>query len=649
MAGISTAIEVQDRVSGSLNRITAALYNTTSAFQGVDSASNTAFNVAGVQAMTQELYAYEARIQDVESELANANRKIEQMQEELDEVKKKANGVGDSFGSIGKMVAGLGLGMLVKQQVGSAIEYASDLEEVQNVVSTVFGDNSAVEEWSKKTLESFGLNELTAKRFTGTLGAMLSSSGLGQEAEAMSMKITELAGDMASFYNLDATDAFNKLRSGISGETEPLKQLGINMSAANLEAFALSQGITTAYKDMDQASQTMLRYQYLMNATANAQGDFSKTSESYSNQVKLLKENWTAFTGELASSALPLLASAVGMLNSAVSFISEHWNVVGPILAGMTAAIGVYTAFTLATKGAAIAQAILNAVQKANPTVLVIMAIVALIGVLISLCNWIAEVTGVAQSGIGVIVGALAVAGAVIWNIIVGVLNSIIQAAWSIFVEPFLGIIEWILNACNGGFNSFGGAVANLLGNVISWFLSLGKVVTKIVDAIFGTNWTDGLNSLQDSVLAWGKSEESITIDRKAPDISGATINYGDAFKVGAEWGDGLVEKLSGANTSDIDSAYTTTDTGSVADSLANISANTSDIKDSVDISDENLAYLRDIAERDVINRFTTAEIKVDMNNTNNIASNMDIDGIVEQLTMGVQEAMEQAAEGVHA
>ena len=654
MAGISTAIEVQDRVSGALNRITANLYNTTSAFQSVDRASESSFNTSSVQAMAQELYTYESRIESIESELVNANRRIEQMQNELEETQNKAKGLENAFNQIGSIVAGLGIGMLIKQQVGSAIEYASDLTEVQNVVDTVFGDaKESVNEWAKTTLDSFGLNELSAKQFAGTMGAMLSSSGVADDKiQGMSQSITELAGNMASFYNLDAEEAFNKIRSGISGETEPLKQLGINMSVANLEAYALSQGIEASYSEMDQASQTMLRYSYLMSVTENAQGDFARTQGSYANQLKLLKENWTQFTGELASNALPILSGAISLLNGAISFISENWDVIGPIVAGLTTAIGVIAAVALAIKVAAGVTALWNAIMAMNPIVLVVAAIVALIGIIIGLCNWIAKATGIAESGIGVIVGAIAVAGAFIWNTIIGVLNAIIQAAWSIFVEPFLGIIEWILNACTGGFDSFGGAIANLLGNIISGFLSLGKIVTKIIDAIFGTNWTDGLNDLQDKVLAWGKTENAITIDRNAPEISGATIGYGDAWNAGSKWGDGAAEKLSNLtaslDTSSIDSAYTGTDTGSVVDCLSSIAGDTSDIKDGVDISDENLAYLRDIAERDVINRFTTAEIKVDMNNTNNISSGMDIDGIVEQLTMGVQEAMEQAAEGVH-
>ena len=110
------------------------------------------------------------------------------------------------------------------------------------------------------------------------------------------------------------------------------------------------------------------------------------------------------------------------------------------------------------------------------------------------------------------------------------------------FVEPFIGIIEWILNVCNGGFDSFGGAVANLIGQIIRWFLSLGKVVTKIIDAIFGTDWTGGLNSLQDKVLAWGKNDNAITLSRDAPQLQ--RVDATDAYDTGKEWGDNLQAKI---------------------------------------------------------------------------------------------------------
>lgn len=205
-----------------------------------------------------------------------------------------------------------------KEFAKSGIEVASDLEEVQNVVDTTFGEKGAqsIEDFAKKAANNFGMSELAAKQFTGTIGAMFKSMGVADnEVLAMSQSIAGLAGDMASFYNLDPEEAFAKLRSGISGETEPLKQLGINMSVANLEAYALSQGIETAYQKMSQAEQATLRYNYIMQATADAQGDFAKTSDSYANQQRILQLNIENLSASLGKKLLPTINSFTTAVN----------------------------------------------------------------------------------------------------------------------------------------------------------------------------------------------------------------------------------------------------------------------------------------------------------------------------------------------
>lgn len=219
-----------------------------------------------------------------------------------------------------KLVAGFSavkVGKALLDLGKDAIQAASDLEEVQNVVDVTFGDGAAkIESWSKTAGAQFGLTETQAKRFTSTLGAMAKSAGLsGNQIVDMSTDLAGLAADMASFYNLDFDTAFQKIRSGISGETEPLKQLGINMSVANLNAFALQQGLEKTFEQMSQGEQTMLRYQYIMNATADAQGDFARTSDGYANSVRKFETNITAIKTALGQTFLGIVGDAVNGLN----------------------------------------------------------------------------------------------------------------------------------------------------------------------------------------------------------------------------------------------------------------------------------------------------------------------------------------------
>lgn len=391
---------------------------------------------------------------------------------------------------------------------------------------------------------------------------------------------------------------------------------------------------------------------------------------------------------------------AVDLLGSVAGFVADNWSVISPIIYGVVTALLMYLTYlgivkavemvstaikigmviaeyahaaatgtaVAATTAETAAQLGLNTALLACPITWIVLGIIALIAVIIAVANYIANTTDVAQSAFGVICGAVAVAGAFIFNNVIGIINAVIQAVWTIFVEPFIGIVEWVLNVANGGFDSFGGAVANLLGQIISWFLSLGKIVTKIIDAIFGTNWTAGLEGLQNSVLSWGKNENAITLDRNAPSF-GNRIEYGAAFQAGANWGDSAADKLSGMfnKKRETDSkyeagAYNYTgggtgagagsglggDAAKTAANTGQTAANTAAIANSLDISNEQLKYLRDVAERDTVNRFTTAKIKVKMTNHNNVNSGMDLDGIVNGLTLAVEDAMSKAAEGVH-
>ena len=247
------------------------------------------------------------------------------------ESKKWDQAAGDSTGNIenafakmaGNIVGSLtaaGIGAILLNWGKAAVDAASDLSEVQNVVDTVFGEGArTIDSWAKNAGQQFGLTETQAKKFTSTLGAMMKSSGLaGNEIVNMSTDLAGLAADMASFYNLDFETAFEKIRSGISGETMPLKQLGINMSVANLEAFALAQGLEKTFSQMDQGEQTMLRYQYIMQATADAQGDFAKTADGFANAqrrietaVETIKTTAGAF---LLNTIEPLVAGVASFL-----------------------------------------------------------------------------------------------------------------------------------------------------------------------------------------------------------------------------------------------------------------------------------------------------------------------------------------------
>lgn len=252
----------------------------------------------------------------------NAMKKVQnQTSATVSKVNTQVGKIKNILGTIGKAV-GVAFSIAALVSFGKAcVALGSDLAEVQNVVDVTFGaGNKVIETWAKNAAEQFGLSELAAKQYTSTMGAMLKSMGItGKQLEDMSMQLAGLAGDMASFYNLDSDAAFAKIRAGISGETEPLKQLGINLSVANLEAYALSQGMTKAYKNMTQQEQALLRYNYLLDVTADAQGDFARTSDSWANQTRILQLRFESLKATIGQGLINVLTPVLQVINMLIA------------------------------------------------------------------------------------------------------------------------------------------------------------------------------------------------------------------------------------------------------------------------------------------------------------------------------------------
>lgn len=243
--------------------------------------------------------------------------------------KKEMNGIGSTAnnlatGAFKKIALAASAAFSVAALVSfgkSAIELGSNLSEVQNVVDVTFGSMaSKINEFAKTAMFSFGLSETSAKKMTGTMGAMLKSMGIVPDKAAdMSIELAKLSGDFASFYNMDAEEAFTKIRSGISGETEGLKALGINLSIANLEAYALTKGITKSYNKMTQMEQAQLRYNYLLKVSADAQGDFARTSDSWANQTRVLTLQWDSFKASIGQGLITLFTPILVGINKVVA------------------------------------------------------------------------------------------------------------------------------------------------------------------------------------------------------------------------------------------------------------------------------------------------------------------------------------------
>ena len=200
------------------------------------------------------------------------------------------------------------------------VQLASSLEEITNEVDATFGDETAsrINAWARTTKESYGIGALSAKEYASTMGSTLKGLGIyDDQLYDMSTALVGLAGDMASFKNINAEEAFRKIMSGITGtSTEPLGALGIMMDVTTLKAHALAMGIEEDWAKLDRATQTQVRFNYLMQQTSDMHGDFAKTSESYSNQMRLLQENIEQLKLSVGESLLPVMTTLVGWFNA---------------------------------------------------------------------------------------------------------------------------------------------------------------------------------------------------------------------------------------------------------------------------------------------------------------------------------------------
>ncbi len=386
--------------------------------------------------------------------------------------------------AIGTATAALGTAAV------ASVKLASDLTEVQNVVDTTFGDNAgAVNEWAANAAEAFGMSELQAKQFNGTMGAMLKSMGLADdEVLNMSTSMVGLAGDFASFYNLDHQEAFDKIRAGISGETEPLKQLGINMSVANLEAYALSQGITKSYNSMTQAEQATLRYNYLMSTTADAQGDFAKTSGSLANQLRIAQLQVQNLGAAIGEALLPMATQMVGVGVDMLGKLTEGFQQ-GGVEGLLAAAQDVITQLTTSLAQAApqlieTAVSLLSAIAQG-----ITGALPALAGAALQIVGYLAQtilehVPQLLESGL-----------AMLQTLLQGILDALPEIAGTALqvISQFVGdlaarlpdilnqggeILRSLLEGVGSALPEIAGTVAQVIGEFIQY------VVTNLPDII---------------------------------------------------------------------------------------------------------------------------------------------------------------------
>lgn len=239
--------------------------------------------------------------------------------------------------AFGKLYASYWLLFRAFSKIKDAIDISSSLTEVENVVRTTFGNyEKLIQDFSKTSIQDFGMSELTAKQVASRFQAIGTAMGFSQGKMAdMSLQLTKLTADMASFYDMEQSDVARNLQAVFTGETEPLRKYGLDLTQATLKEWAMKQGLDADISSMTQAEKTMLRYQYVMANTAAAQGDFARTSDTWANQVRILKQSFEQLAaiigGALINAFKPFVRTLNAVMQKVIAFATTVTNALGSI------------------------------------------------------------------------------------------------------------------------------------------------------------------------------------------------------------------------------------------------------------------------------------------------------------------------------
>jgi hypothetical protein len=441
---------------------------------------------------------------EVNNHVDKAEQKFSSLSDRLDKMGAKMKDVG------GKMTAGLTLPIVAA--AGVSIKAFSDLQETINKVDVSFGNQStAVKEWAKTSIKSMGLAQQSALDATALFGDM--GTGMGQtqtEAAKMSMGLTQLGADMASFKNVSFERAQTALAGIYTGETEALKGLGVVMTQTNLEEFARAKGINKSMSEMSQAELVQLRYAYVMDKTKNAQGDFARTSDGLANKTRMSGERMKELSAQLGEKLAPIMNKILEIGNKVLDWfnnLSDRTKNIILVIVGLVAAIGPLL-MILGT--------LIPAIAAIGSTGLIVIAVIAAIGGAIFL---IIQHFGGLQQTLDAAKEAFNRLWAVIGPILMPAFNSLkdaivndlwpaLQRLWAL-IEPvllptlkvlgiiigvviiaqiyiFINVIKIVIEVL--------GWIINVIVNVITWFVNAGKAVwnfgVSVKDAVVSAyNW----------------------------------------------------------------------------------------------------------------------------------------------------------------
>lgn len=701
---------LNDGMSSVLRKITTALDTTLNAFEQVQRASGRAVDAASIAQARSQLVGANAEIQEMAEGYRRAAEQEETLNRGL---RTGTTAAGNMLGKVKSLVASLGAAAGISKLFGLSDQMTSttarlslmvdDGGSVTELESKIMASAQRSRAYYLDTagaIASMGANAGSAFANNDELIAFMEQVNKqfvigGATAQGQSAAMLQLTQAMAA--GALRGEELNSILENAPGIARAIESY-MGVAEGSIKKYA-QEGLITAEVVKNAlfsvADETNAKFESMPMTWAqvwtNMQNKALTVLDPVLNKINQLanSDDFNTFANGAITAFGTLAAVLSGCLDLVVavgSFMVDNWSWLGPIIGGVVTALLAYhgvmlaintveaikagldainaastalkTGATLAdaaaTTTATGAQVGLNAALLACPVTWIVLGVIALVAGIIALCNWIAKTTGVASSFFGVITGGINVA-------IQAVKNAALVVA-----NVALGIWSALGAVCS----NIGTAFHNVIANVQGWFYGLLATALTVVEGICAA-----LNKLPFVEFDYsGISAKADEYAAKSAEAYGSTEDYtsvadafsegfntfdtftdgwaSDAFQAGAAWGDGIADKVGGMFDFDLGAAgddYGGFALDQIAADTGNIADSTGGMADALEISNEQLEYMRDIAERDAINRFTTAEVKIDMTGmTNKIDGNADLDGVLTTLTDGFAEALVTAAEGVH-
>ena len=710
MATIRTAIALYDGVTSPLHSMQKAMNIVLNSFEGMQRASSNAVDVSAIQEARDELARAETAFDSIEQSIRDADNQQQKFNGSIRAGSSAADGLWNKLKGIAATVGGIaGLNKVlgISDQLTSTnarlsnamvnFDDGGSLDELQKKVmasaqrsrSAYMSTAAAVAKLGMNTKDAFGnmdevimFSELVNKQFVnGGASAQEQAASMLQLTQAMASGV--LRGEELNSIFENAPGIIQNIADYLD---VPIGQIRTMASEGQITADIVKNAMFAAADDIEEKFNSMPKtWGQIWTSMKNKALSIFAPILNKLNQIANSSKFETVTNGVI--NGLAAIASvATGVLDlliNGASWVVDNWSWISPIVLGVAGAYvvlhgamiayntiqaitnglaaisaarsaikaGATLAEAAATTTATGAQVGLNAALLACPITWIIIGIIALIALFYAAVAAVNKFAGTSVSATGIICGVFMAALAFIGNIFI--------ALWNVAAEVFVliyNLVATVANFIGTVFNDPVAAVVHLFFDLADTVLGVLQALASAIDAIFGSDLSGAVQGWRDSLGGWvdetfGKGTE-VMAKMNADDLKLDRFEYGAAFDLGYNFGEGIDNKVSGLFDGSLMDSMGAFDLGNTLDGIygntGDTANNTAATADALDITEEDLSYLRDIAEREAINRFTTAEIKVEQNNTNYIDKETDLDGIMDAWANDFAEKLDVSEEGVH-